>query len=850
MNSTKSDSSTAGVAPEIANQTRAGEGKKIAQCLVCPLIVLALLMCGCRRTAPPVSEGLSEVSAQLVQLDKLETEATRLTVELDGQARPRPNASPADAERGQRNAEMAARLAAMDSNLNNTLADVYNKASLLLTVDRSYAETQAALAHYRVLLRRASMRAYHTEVPGLEDDPDCRGDFTGDELLGKYFGAVVSTSDASRATAIAVLSDMGRQSACLGTEQMHSLANDFYSAFSELQLILRANGREYLIPFVAQALANPLLIFYDIEKAYGKDGPLARWFLEQRAALREAEASRRLALLWHGLWLYDRVTGRMVGFTANATIANENFVALDLLWPSLTSTINLGDNNCSLAEMVQRGPGPNGYQCLGYTCATAFGSASDPNVRAAAADFRLSQLQSVNDKDVFMQSLPGCSQSGADTRTTGLGNQCSGGAGSSASGRAAKEVQCVSKTIVQPGTEAMQCLSEVTGRCSNPVQQITKDLQQTTYAGVKLGKDCLIGAGKKDGKKPDEKKSEEEKKKQEEQKRQQEERQKREEEERKQEEARRADQLRKQLKAISEADQKIEEENKKIKAAKAAQDEADRRMKEHKEGTDEYARAAIDKKNASEAELNAKGRVQELELEIEGRNEIIKDLVFQLTRGMKNVACGPGEDCPNNDCTGMASAMDKAMECAGKKLADKEKPLSQGPGTCDPTVCDDFEPGKKESRGWEACILQMDNAVTDAANRQCWMTRCANNEAATLINGRCTCRGGALTVSGGVGGGGLRNMCEYARCTGDAALSQSSAARNSGGNMAGWMNGGCSCGVPNGMTGTGAGITPPPHITLPPAPTFSDRNPGTLTPPGTERDPQPGVGGPGRPNPG
>lgn len=884
MHATSSDLSASGVAPETANQTalmtlldnlltsdcqaayhwrrirrvpdahaRGNEGgRKTARCLVGLsfwLVALTFLVCGCGRKGQPPevpqrdAERLSEVTAQLAQLDKLESDSVRLTVVLDGRLRAG-QVSPANPEQDQSgNADMAVRLKAMDSDLNKTLTDVYNRASVLPIVDRSAAETRAALTHYRVLLRRASMRGYHTEVPGLDEDPDCSGDFTGDELLGKYFGAVISTSDASRATAIAVLSDMGRQSACLGTEQMHSLANDFYSAFAELQVFLRANGREYLIPFVAQALANPLLIFYDVEKAYGKDGPLARWFLEQRAALREAEASRRLALLWHGLWLYDRVTGRMIGFTANAAAADENFVALDLLWPSLTSTMNLGDNNCSLAEMVQRGPGPNGYQCLGYTCATESGSGLDPNLRTTASAFRFSRLQSPTDKDVFMQSLSGCSQSGADPRTGAGGNLCAAGAASSVAGRAAKEVRCVSKTIVQPGTEAMQCLSEVTGRCSNPVQQLTKELRQTTYAGVKLGKDCLIGAGKKDGKKPDDKKSEEEKKKQQEQKRQEEERKKQEEEARRQEAEKKIEEWKEQLKKAAEARQKADEEAKKAAAARQASDEAASRMKEQKVANDAYIRAWNDFKNAWEAEQKAKDQMTLYLAEEQDRLQHANDLVKQLTGGKQNPVCDPGEGCPNNDCTGMASAMDKAMECTGKKLADKQQLLSQGPGSCDPTVCDNFEPGKKESRGWEACIFQMDNAVKDAANRQCWMTRCANNETAILMNGRCTCNS-ALTNSGAVGGG-LRTMCEYALCTGDAALGQGSTARSGGSNMAGWLNGGCSCGVPNGMTGAGAGITPPKLVTLPPAPTFSERNRGTLTPPGTESEPQPRVGDPG-----
>jgi hypothetical protein len=93
-----------------------------------------------------------------------------------------------------------------------------------------------------------------------------------------------------------------------------------------------------------------------------------RWFSDNRLTLVNAIAAGRHAPLWHGLWLYDRRSGRVLGFRHTVKPLNENDVDLIRFYGSLANRQNLGDFTCSLSEMVQRGPDKLGYFCAGFLC--------------------------------------------------------------------------------------------------------------------------------------------------------------------------------------------------------------------------------------------------------------------------------------------------------------------------------------------------------------------------------------------------------------------------------------------------------------------------------------------------
>ncbi len=135
-----------------------------------------------------LTEQERKASALVVQLDRqlaLEGTAAQTAAQTSAQqtgqvARP----ARGQAERWKEDEQQ---LLDIDVAINAGLKDVYTKAAAGKQPENDDLLVRTALLHWTVLLRRMSMQGFHTQVPGLEGDPDCAGDIIGDQLLLRYF---------------------------------------------------------------------------------------------------------------------------------------------------------------------------------------------------------------------------------------------------------------------------------------------------------------------------------------------------------------------------------------------------------------------------------------------------------------------------------------------------------------------------------------------------------------------------------------------------------------------------------------------------------------------------------------
>lgn len=314
------------------------------------------------------------------------------------------------------------------------------------------AVTRHALVQWARLVRLHLDEPLHTAVPGLTEDPDCAGSVIGDGALVDYAQGV---ADGEANLATTGLQTLARHMACLGEAQASHLATQMALAFDDVEASLHRNGRADTLPYLAQALAQPMLIVQEVERQHGANAPLARWFTEHAALLSEGAGGFHHPATWHGIWLYDRSMGRLVGF--KATLAGEtpteNSVDLTALYTTIAFA-DAGDNACSLAEIVRRGRGKDGYACKGQRCANE-----------ESADCR----ETIN----------------SDTIDDG------GGGGVSLPGLVTNSVvSCVASQIVRPNQEQMTCVLEASGHGAQPREQLVKELTAVPLAGVKVGKEC------------------------------------------------------------------------------------------------------------------------------------------------------------------------------------------------------------------------------------------------------------------------------------------------------------------------------------------------------------------------
>jgi hypothetical protein len=332
--------------------------------------------------------------------------------------------------------------------------------------DHARVVRAAAIEWVRQVRRLLGHDGLHTTVRALAEDPDCRGSVIENAVLLDYVDAS-SGREPSTPRVVGALHGLVQQLACLEMAQSTSLAAAMKLAFDDVVTSLRLDGLDGAIPYVAQAVANPMLLVHEIERRHGDDAPLARWFREYEVALVDGVERYHHPASWHGLWLYDRITGRLRGFRvvehapdeardeapdeARDAASDENAVELATLYRTV-SNARIDDGKCSYVEMIMRGPSRDRrYECLGAACA-----AGDPTA---------------------------CS-----TQSGGGGDgPAEHGGGVDLPGMATNDaLACIAAQAAHTGGRAqLSCMMEATGRGANPLDRMTKEMTQVSLAGIK-----------------------------------------------------------------------------------------------------------------------------------------------------------------------------------------------------------------------------------------------------------------------------------------------------------------------------------------------------------------------------
>jgi uncharacterized membrane protein YphA (DoxX/SURF4 family) len=689
-------------------------------------------------------EAERSASELVVELDGWKAEHGRGAETVDELAALKADRSWASRER---------KLLELDRRIDETLQGIYRQE---VTEEGGTAENllaRTALLHWTVLLRRRSMQSFHTKVKGLTDVKSCEGDVIGDRLLLAYFDALFERDESGPAEirAVQALAALARQSACLGEQQSALLASNLYWSYLELRAFLRLNGLERLVPAVAQAAASALLLFHDVEKYRGTQAPLARWFAEARDALHEGVATHRIPWSWHGMWLYDRLTGQLVGYQAAFPDRGENDIDLAAFLDSILNRENLGRYDCSFAEMVERGVGPQGYMCGGSDCEDK--SKRDSKKNGGQSSVGMPSRSGLGSKQLKDTS---CGEGGGDGRDGGGGGGgCGDGIETQGRARVDPTINCVSKQIVRPGLEKMRCVMEGTGLCSKPLDSLSKSLQEATMGGIPMGKGCQISASAGgDSKKKAEEEAAEKKKA----------------EEKAQKEL---DEAKKAAKEAQEAKKKADEEVAAAKKAAAEQlkktDEEAKKDKEGRPGEDNWQ-----KQKDADARLEAAFRMAEqAQLAQDRANERARDAVeahlqasgYYGTGGKDGGThrCPPDTpNCGGNDCTGMSKWTATASKCFDDKTTEKTEHFGGGqqPGVIDPN------PEEPQGGGSTRACLDAVQDVAGAIAKHCWATDCGPGAGTFKTTSElCGCRG---QMDGT--GTDMRSNCSEMYCSAGAAV--------------------------------------------------------------------------------
>ncbi|MBI1929945.1 hypothetical protein HYR99_37550 [Candidatus Poribacteria bacterium] len=757
----------------------------------------------CANNEPPIN-GAGDLQRMYADLVQWEREASVLVVSLDEQLRSRENDQPS-LDQQMALLEGERELFTTDLPINQSLRALYVSA----TEGENGPENdpllvRTALLHWTILLRRRSMQSFHTQVAGLEDDPDCRGDIIGDQFLLRYFDTLFEEREGTRREidAARALADLARQSACLGAQQSAKLVSDLYWSFVELRGFLRLNGLEHLVPYVAQAAAGPLLLFYDVEKYRGPQSPLARWFNENYEWLVAGAETKRIPLHWHGLWLYDRRSGHLMGYRPTAEPADENDVHLATFFASITSRENLGKYDCSFVEMIERGPSLQGYLCAGSICAEA----KKPGGASASREGRRSrgepglagsytaQLSTAGfSKEAVLSTL--CQQpAGGRGGGGGAGRPCGNGVSGLGRNWVADTVRCLTQQVMRPGEKLMRCTAEAMGLCTNPVDKATKELQQTLFAGVRMGTRCRREEGAGNRNPPQEQAEKELKEKQ------------------KKGAGNRNPPQEQAEKELKEKQKKAEEAKREFEAKELAAEKAERKARDAKEAY-EYSSGLIgtlasiisgvwDKvisalKETAELTEKAAARAREgADRAADDYGTASRELVravAQYYQATHREPCPPDTpDCGNNDCTAMSEAMRQVMHCFEQAALEEElERLRRQPGFSDPSPLDN-----PQAPAWLNCFESFDS-VSREVEKQCWAYDCGPRNMTMLAEGKCGC-GPAL--EGGEPGPALTGMCDKMYCAEGTPKVQ---------------NGMCTCA--GGLSvGTGGPIPKGPYVTSSP----------------------------------
>jgi CarboxypepD_reg-like domain len=257
-----------------------------------------------------------------------------------------------------------------DRDIDDVFLKLYQK-SVTDSIDGYPQLTEIALNHYCTILRRKCSASYHTEVPELENESICKGDIVLDQFLKNYFDDLFVDVDHEEKIRklLTDIKEISRQSICISDRQMFYLCQNMVSSYDDLSIFLSKNKLDEVKPFVVNALTQPFVLFYDIEKSRIPSSPLKDWFKDNSKWIYAGIENDRLPLLWHGLWLYDNISGGLIGRTHDTTSILENVVDLRHFFFALNSPFNLGDHSCSFTEMIEYGKTDIGYLCgLGNPC--------------------------------------------------------------------------------------------------------------------------------------------------------------------------------------------------------------------------------------------------------------------------------------------------------------------------------------------------------------------------------------------------------------------------------------------------------------------------------------------------
>jgi hypothetical protein len=603
----------------------------------------------------------------------------------------------------------------VDLEISQRLEDLYADLGARDDENAGPSLTLVALLHWCVLLRRRIMQPLHTRVDSLVEDPDCAGDLIADQLLLRYFAAMLDIGEGDEQDAVAAvraLADIARQTACLGAQQMALLASALYWSFADLRSSLRLGGLERVLPFVVGAAYAPLLLIYDVEKYRGLDAPLARWFAENQEWFLRAVQTRRAPIIWHGLWLYDRRSGHLFGYRAKADPEDENDVNLTHFVASIVSPENLGRRDCSFAEMIERGVTQRGYLCVGSVCAEREEGGREvftvrPMTSRPQFGTYLSKSTSIELDSATKNSL--CGEGGGGGGGGG-GDGCDGAISVAGRSWGAAVVRCLSEQVLQPGEQVLRCIGEGSGRCSDPLEAANKRLQSAFYPGIKVAPGCQISAGMGDVKEA---------------------------EQRKQDEAA----LDKARKRADDAQQAAMEQLRKTEEAerKAAEAAADSAAANSDPDTSQEERDAL-ALNAELSEENA-----ELNREILHERILISDQAdrdyYEQYRDFRGKYGGGSQYCPpdtpecgDNGCTGMSAAAAQMMDCLqiDARQAEIDR-IERQPGVIDPSPLDD-----SSDLSWATCLGSFED--TSRLQRRCWAVDCGQQWVTVLEDDMCGCR--------------------------------------------------------------------------------------------------------------
>ena len=595
-------------------------------------------------------------------------------------------------------------LAQLEAELDTTLRAGY--VGLTDAKDHARAVRTASIEWVRQV-RRHLGEPLHTSVAALADDPDCAGSVIGNAVLLDYVDAALG-DERRTDRVVAALEGLARQTVCLEQSQSTELAVAMKIAFDDVVTTLRIDQLDGAIPYLAQATSAPMLLVHDIERQHGSDAPLSRWFTEYEAALIDGAKTLHHPAAWHGLWLYDRITGRLRGFRATERSTDENTVELASLFHTIAQPA-IDDGRCSLAEMVQRGSYGGRYQCLGAACASG-------DERACAVPGGTGGTEPAKGS----VNVPGFSTTSA--------------------------LSCITAQVDQTSSrQQLTCLIEATGRGASPRDSLTKGLTLTTLAGVKPGGVCDRGAN---ADRADQnynlrvKRAEE-----------------------RYDEAI-ADAREAQHEATEEliAAQRdrdaiaLEDQRNPTPENDAALAEANQDVKEHAEKVNAAAQAEAD----AEAKA-AEERDKDLEDAKEGYEE---DKEAEAGSG-----AGSGGYCVDSascgGCSALSAQAQAMLDCVTDDAAPESHDPMNGPGGCG-LACDPIDPSTPTSG--IGCIEGLANVAGAAISQTCWAVRCGPADQGTgACCGGASANGTPDQITGMCGavdcGDGVQPTFAGGRCT-------------------------------------------------------------------------------------